>query len=36
MQVADHTGQAWFSAFNDVGAELIGMSADDLIKLKVS
>jgi hypothetical protein len=36
MQVADHTGQAWFSAFNDVGAEIIGISADDLMKQRVS
>lgn len=36
MQVSDHTTQAWLQAFNDVGAEIIGMSADDLMKIKAS
>lgn len=36
FQVGDHTGQAWLQAFNEVGAEIIGMSADELIKLRVS
>lgn len=36
MQVADHTAQAWFSAFNDIGNEIIGMNADELVKIKVS
>ncbi|KDN50412.1 replication factor-a protein [Tilletiaria anomala UBC 951] len=32
--VADHTGQIWISGFNDVGEELIGMTADQLDQLK--
>jgi Replication factor-A C terminal domain len=35
MQVSDHTTQAWLQAFNDVGAEIIGMSADKLMEIKV-
>lgn len=35
MQVSDHTTQAWLQAFNDVGTEIIGMSADKLMEIKV-
>jgi replication factor A1 len=35
LQVSDHTAQAWLQAFNDVGAEIIGKSADELMKIKV-
>jgi replication factor A1 len=35
MQVSDHTTQAWLQAFNDVGAEIIGISADKLEEMKV-
>ncbi len=34
VQIADHTASHWVSFFNDEGAELIGMSADDLTALK--
>jgi len=34
MQVSDHTTQAWLQAFNDVGTEIIGMSADKLMEIK--
>jgi len=30
----DHSGMQWFSAFDDVGQVLLGMSADELFKLK--
>ena len=36
MQVSDHTGQAWLQAFNDVGADIIGMTADAIMEIKVS
>ena len=36
MAVADHTGQAWLQGFNDVGQTVFGMSADELMDLKVS
>ena len=36
MAVADHTGQAWFQGFNDVGKVIFNMTADELIELKVS
>lgn len=35
MAVADHSGQAWFQGFNDVGNVIFNMSADQLIELKV-
>ena len=35
MAVADHTGQAWFQGFNDVGKVIFNMTADELIELKV-
>ena len=35
MAVADHSGQVWFQGFNDVGNTIFGMSADQLIELKV-
>ena len=34
--VADHTGSTWVSVFNDAGPAIIGMSAGELQKLKVS
>lgn len=34
MQVTDHTSQAWFQAFNDVGVEIIGKTADELMNIK--
>ncbi|KAI8989731.1 replication factor-a protein [Trametes punicea] len=34
MAVADYSGQAWFSGFNDVGKLVFGMSADDLVEIK--
>lgn len=35
MAVADHSGQAWFQGFNDVGNIIFGKSADELMNLKV-
>ena len=35
MAVTDYSGQAWFQGFNDVGQVIFGMSADDLISIKV-
>lgn len=32
--ISDHTSQAWVSAFNDVGVEILGMSANELNKIK--
>ncbi|KIP12317.1 hypothetical protein PHLGIDRAFT_124212 [Phlebiopsis gigantea 11061_1 CR5-6] len=34
MAVADHSGQAWFQGFNDVGNIIFGKSADELMNLK--
>ena len=34
VNVSDHTGQIWLSCFDDVGRQIMGMSADDLMKLK--
>lgn len=34
MQVADHTGQAWFSAFNDTAIEIVGKAADEAMAIK--
>ena len=34
MQVADWTTQAWLQGFNDVGAQIIGKTADELMALK--
>ncbi|PIL24266.1 replication protein A [Ganoderma sinense ZZ0214-1] len=33
--VSDYSGQAWFQGFNDVGQLLFGMSADELVDIKV-
>ena len=30
VSVNDHTGQAWFSCFDDVGKKIMGMTADEL------
>jgi replication factor A1 len=35
MAVSDHTGQAWFQGFHDVGLAVFNMSADDLMEIKV-
>ncbi|CDO73580.1 hypothetical protein BN946_scf185014.g50 [Trametes cinnabarina] len=34
MAVADYSGQAWFSGFNDVGRTIFGMPADELIEIR--
>src|SRR5258708_18492141 len=34
MQVADWTTQTWLQGFNDVGAQIIGKTADELMALK--
>ena len=34
VNVSDHTSQIWLSCFDDVGRLIMGMSADDLMKLK--
>ncbi|TDL24921.1 replication factor-A protein 1 [Rickenella mellea] len=34
MSVADHTEQAWFQGFNDVGLAVFGMPANDLVELR--
>lgn len=36
MAVADYSGQAWLQGFNDVGQVIFGMSADELMEIKVS
>jgi replication factor A1 len=36
LQVADHTGQSWFSAYNDFAQELLGKSAEEMYYLKAS
>ncbi len=35
MAVSDYSGQAWFQGFNDVGQLMFGMSADELVDIKV-
>lgn len=35
MAVSDYSGQAWFQGFNDVGQLLFGMTADELVDIKV-
>lgn len=32
----DHSGHIWVTAFNDVGEQLLGKTANELIELKVS
>ncbi|PCH37707.1 replication factor-a protein, partial [Wolfiporia cocos MD-104 SS10] len=34
MAVADHSGQAWLSGFNDVGEAIFGRPADELINIR--
>ncbi|OLL22101.1 Replication factor A protein 1 [Neolecta irregularis DAH-3] len=34
ISVNDHTGQAWFSTFDDVGKQIMGKTADELFQLK--
>lgn len=34
VNVSDHTGQLWLSCFDDVGRQIMGMSADHLMELK--
>ena len=34
--MADHSGQSWFSMFNDSAAELLGCSAEQLYEIKMS
>ncbi|TFK76351.1 replication factor-A protein 1 [Pluteus cervinus] len=36
LAVSDHTGQAWFQAFNEVAKAIMGMSANELMQLKDS
>ncbi|KAG4305759.1 hypothetical protein PORY_000669 [Pneumocystis oryctolagi] len=34
ISVNDHTGQIWLSCFDDVGRQIIGKSADDIVQIK--
>jgi replication factor A1 len=34
VNVSDHTGQIWLSSFDEVGAQILGMSANDLMAMK--
>lgn len=34
INVSDHTGQIWLSCFDDVGRQIMGMSADQLMELR--
>lgn len=34
MNVMDHTGSFWITAFNEVAEQLLGISANDLMRLK--
>ena len=36
MAVADYSGQAWLQGFNDVGEAVFGMTANELLAIKVS
>jgi replication factor A1 len=35
MSVADHSGQAWLQGFNEVGTTVFGMTANELLEIKV-
>lgn len=35
VAVSDHTGQAWFQAFNEMGKQIMGVDANELMRLKV-
>ena len=35
MAVSDYSGQAWLSGFNEVGQTIFGMSADELVDIRV-
>ena len=35
LAAADWSGQAWLQGFNDVGVAIFGMSADELVQIKV-
>lgn len=35
MAVSDYSGQAWYQGFNDVGETVFGMTADQLMEMKV-
>ena len=34
INVSDHTGQIWLSCFDDVGRQIMGMTADQLMELR--
>ncbi|KAF2487215.1 hypothetical protein BDY17DRAFT_244244 [Neohortaea acidophila] len=34
INVSDHTGQIWLSAFNETGEQVMGMKANDLVTLR--
>jgi replication factor A1 len=34
VNVADHTGTLWLSCFDEAGAAIVGMSANEAMKLK--
>lgn len=34
VNASDHTGQLWLNCFDDVGQQLLGMSADQLMEMK--
>lgn len=36
LTVADYSGQTWLQAFNDVGLQIMGMPANELLQLKNS
>lgn len=35
MAVADYSGQAWLQGFNEVGIAVFGMTANQLLEIKV-
>ena len=35
MSVADYSGQAWLSGFNDIGLKVFGKAASELHEIKV-
>ncbi|WPH00458.1 replication factor a protein 1 [Acrodontium crateriforme] len=34
VNVSDHTGQIWLSCFDDVGAQIMGMPANDIMRMR--
>jgi replication factor A1 len=36
LAVADYSGQAWLQGFNEVGTTIFGMTANQLLEIRVT